>query len=135
MNDFPSLLSMLLALAFLAQIGMALAALGRTIYLGWRSGSHTAFAFLRQAIIASLPSLATLLVFLGIFITMDPLWPLQDAPPELEAAYWTASTNADRAYRLAGVANLFACLWSLTLLRKTWRRTLGTSPLNRTTIR
>jgi len=122
MKDLSLTLSICIALSFLAQIAMALSALGRMVYLGWRANGKSAGNFLRSAIIAGLPSLLTTVCFLGILLTMEPLWPAQDETPEQQATYQIARDNADYYYRLAGSANIFAGLWSLALLRKAWKR-------------
>lgn len=110
------------ALSLLLALGLAVAALGRLIFLGARGEIGEARRFLGAALLAGLPVMITTFCLLWAFLSIDPLWPAQDERPEQQLAYAAARDTADRVYRLLGGANILACLWSVGRLRRAWKR-------------
>jgi hypothetical protein len=112
---------LLIAVSFIAVFGLACASLLRLIYLLAMGKAVAAGRFLRAVLFAGWPVILSMLAFVVVFMTLDPLWPVQDQTPEQQLVYAAARAAADQAYRLVGLANVLASLWSASRLFRVWK--------------
>lgn len=114
-------LDLLIAVSFIAVFGLACVSLLRLIYLLATGKAVAAGRFLRDALLAGWSVIVSMFAFVVVFMTLDPLWPVQDETPEQHLVYAAARAAADQAYRLVGLANVLATLWSASRLFRVWK--------------
>lgn len=121
MEAFSSSLSLINFFCLLGLPVLAVAALGRLLFLAFSGERSRAGPFFRRVLLAALPQLLTLLLLLWIFVNLDPLWPAQDPTPEMQLDYALERERANRAYGWGVLFNIPACLcFAFGLIRAWW---------------
>lgn len=114
----------LIALSFLVQGLLCLAVCGWLVREYLRSSSRDIAVLWRKLLVAAAPAMLTTAAFVAVFVTIDPLWPAQDASVAQMQQFVAARNASDSLYTIFGLANVLTTLWvirRLRLLRHTHR--------------
>ncbi len=89
---------------------LALFVIGRASVVTVHRGRAVAFFYLKRCVVAAVPLLLAVIVFVFAFFH-DPLWPDQDETPQRHAVYLAAQDFVDRIYFASALLSAGGIFW------------------------